>query len=272
MPSQDKSAQTSPFEIVTAGKSRKSTKTGIIVGVAIIAFLVLSVVAGVLLVRQQQNVQEKATNSSSLCPAAEACPIANQPSMLSSCHPGESDGTANLSECNRAGRVETCGSSGTYYCCPSVNGTWTTTMTADCLASLPNQSPSPTPTVPPAATDTPTPTATATEIAYATVTPTPTPTGGQNSCNQTCASNSDCQSGLYCYSGYCRNPLCAADSTCGCGTATATPTPTATATSSGVAAAQTTPLPVPVTGTDWPTVAGIGVGIAAIVASIFLAL
>lgn len=50
----------------------------------------------------------------------------------------------------------------------------------------------------------------------------PTP-GEPNSCNGTCGSNYNCKSGLFCHDGYCRNPQCANDSSCGC-LQTATPT------------------------------------------------
>jgi hypothetical protein len=245
MPFQDKPAQPSPFEITTSGKSKKVGKTGIIIGVSIVVFLILSVVAGVLLVRQQQNLQEKAATCNEVCSGTN----------LKSCHPADSDGTEDESLCNSAGRVQTCGVSYTKYCCPVAGGTWTTNMSA-CA--------------------TPTPTATATSTATATATPTPTPTatatGTGNSCNKTCGSNSNCQSGLYCYSGYCRNPLCASDSTCGCGSATPTATATATGSTTTTTTTQTTPLPIPVTGTSWTTIAGIGVGIVAILASLLLAL
>jgi hypothetical protein len=247
MPDQNKSAQASPFEIITPGKSKKMGKTGIIVAVSIVIFLVLSVVAGVLLVRQQQTIQEKAASCEEVCSG----------NLLKSCHPPDSDGTANESLCNLAGRVETCGASYTKYCCPSAGGTWTTNMSA-CAT--------PTPTVTATPTLTPTPTSTGS-------TTTPTPTAGGNSCNSSCGSNSNCESGLYCYSGYCRNPLCASDAACSCGTKTSTPTPTATSTASAaISGTQTTPLPIPVSGTHWATFVGIGVGIVAILASVLLAI
>lgn len=235
MPPSNTNPQNSPFEIVTPNKSKQVGKTGIIVGVSIVAFLILSVVAGVLLVKQQQTATPQA--ASSMCPGAEACPNAKQPNLLQSCHPADGDGTTTDSLCNQAGRVETCGPATTPYCCPVAGGNWTTDMTK-CAKS-------PTPTV------------------------TPTPTG--SSCNSSCSTNNDCQNGLYCYSGSCRNPLCASDTTCGCAAAT----PTATATAAGTAApagTQSTPLPIPVTGTDWATYAGAGVGVTAIIVSIFLAL
>lgn len=266
MPPQNNTNQPSPFEITTPKKSKKIGQTGIIVGSLIGVFLVLSVVAGVLLVKQQQTLTPQA--AANTCPGAEACPYTGSgyPSGydLMNCHvnggsTGESDKSPQESLCNTAGRVEVCGPSLTNYCCPKVGGVWTTDMTA-C-----NVNPTPTPTVAPTATPTLTPTPTPT----ATATP-----GAGNSCNGTCGSNSNCESGLYCYSGSCRNPLCADDSTCGCGVATATPTATPTAAPGATAApvTQATSLPIPVTGTDWPTVAGAGVGVGAIVVSLLLAL
>ena len=251
MPQQDKPAGGSPFEIITPGKSKKAGKTGIVVGVVIVLFLILSVVAGVLLVRQQQNIAEKAVVPQ--CPGAEACPAGVH---LLNCHPPESDNSPADSVCDASQikRIEPCG--GTQFCC---NGSaWTTNMSACAVVT-------PTPTATP--TSTPTPTATAS----ATPTPTAIPSGLGNSCNGTCGSNTNCQSGLYCYSGFCRNPLCASDSACGCSLSTATPTSTATA-SGTLSGSQTTPLPIPVTGTDWPTFLGVGAGAFAIIISLLLAL
>ncbi len=45
-----------------------------------------------------------------------------------------------------------------------------------------------------------------------------------NSCGGTCGSNYNCQANLYCYQGYCRNPLCSDKSDCNCTAATNTPT------------------------------------------------
>ncbi|MBI5151493.1 MAG: PKD domain-containing protein [Candidatus Pacebacteria bacterium] len=45
----------------------------------------------------------------------------------------------------------------------------------------------------------------------------------QRSCNESCSANSDCGSGLTCYSGSCRNPSCASQSSCQC----SPPTPSA---------------------------------------------
>lgn len=47
--------------------------------------------------------------------------------------------------------------------------------------------------------------------------------GEPNFCGGTCGSNNNCQPNYFCYQGFCRNPVCASDTTCNC-TITATPT------------------------------------------------
>lgn len=248
MPQQNQ--QASPFEIVTPGKSKKGGGKGIIIGVAIVIFLILSVVAGVLLVRQRQNIQEKA--SVTMCPGAEACPNASQPTLLQSCHPADTDNSTNDSNCNAAGRVETCGPATTQYCCPAPGAAWTTDMTVcNSLNATPSPSPSPSPTV----------------------SPSPSPTAAPNTCGGSCGSNSNCDSGLICSNGSCRNPLCTSASDCVCNSSTSpTPTSTTTTTTTTAPTTQSSPLPVPVTGIDWPTGVGVGVGAAAIILSILIAL
>lgn len=208
MPPQNNQNQPSPFEITTAGKSKKRGGRGIVVAILIVVFLALSVVAGVLLVRQRQNIQEKAAVSQ--CPAIEACPVSGQPNLLRNCHPAGTDGAPTESLCDTIGRVATCGAAGTSYCCPTVGGAWTKDMTVCNSLAQASLTLSPTP-IP---------------------TPTPTPTTSVSP------------------------------------TATPTPTPTSTAISSPTA----TPRSIPVSGVDWPTVAGIGVGAAAIILSILIAL
>ena len=132
--------------------SPKKGVKGIFATIIIVVFLALSVVAGVLLVRQNQNVQEKAGNT--MCPAGEACPYAKDPNLLLSCHPVDGDGTTTDSVCDGTGRVETCGVGWTKYCCPAAGAAWTTDMTA-CT------SPTPTPTKSPTPTPSPTPPSTA---------------------------------------------------------------------------------------------------------------
>lgn len=52
-----------------------------------------------------------------------------------------------------------------------------------------------------------------------------TENGPTNACGGTCGSNYNCNNGLFCFQGFCRNPNCRNDSTCGC-KQTATPKPT----------------------------------------------
>lgn len=78
-----------------------------------------------------------------------------------------------------------------------------------------------------------TPTSTATATAIATAAPTDAPIGGYiegepNSCGGTCGSNNNCKINLYCYKGFCRNPICSESSDCLCTTSTATVVATAT--------------------------------------------
>ncbi len=47
--------------------------------------------------------------------------------------------------------------------------------------------------------------------------------GPTNSCNGTCGSHYNCNAGLFCSDGFCRNPDCPNDNTCGCQSATPTP-------------------------------------------------
>ncbi len=67
-------------------------------------------------------------------------------------------------------------------------------------------------------------TATATPAETVSPTATPAPEGTPNSCGGTCGSNYNCKAELYCHLGYCRDPLCPNDSTCGCQTPKPSPT------------------------------------------------
>ncbi len=154
--------------------SPKKGVKGIFAAIIIAVFLALSVVAGVLLVRQNQNVQEKAGNT--MCPAGEACPYARDPNLLLSCHPVDGDGTTTDSTCNETGRIETCGVNWTEYCCPAAGAAWTTDMTA-CTPSTPTPTPTKSPTPTPTKSPTPTPTKSPTP------TPSPTPPPTAYKCN-----------------------------------------------------------------------------------------
>jgi LPXTG-motif cell wall-anchored protein len=87
---------------------------------------------------------------------------------------------------------------------------------------------------------------------------TPTPSGTPNSCGGTCGSNSNCEGGLFCYQGLCRNPSCSQESDCSC-KSTSTPPPVLGA---------STPPQLPKTGSGLEVVAGLA-GIAGIGMFIF---
>lgn len=61
-----------------------------------------------------------------------------------------------------------------------------------------------------------------------------------NQCGGTCGSNYNCNAPLYCYNGFCRNPDCRDDLTCGC-VATPTPAPAKKSTPKPVAKGGATP-------------------------------
>lgn len=48
---------------------------------------------------------------------------------------------------------------------------------------------------------------------------------GSNYCGGTCGSNLNCQPNLYCYNGFCRNPICSDDTDCACTEITPTSSP-----------------------------------------------
>ncbi len=104
---------------------------------------------------------------------------------------------------------------------------------------------SPTPTLTPAS-----PTPTPTGGTGGDGGPTPTPTAGPtNACGGTCGSNVNCNAGLTCAYGYCRNPSCTLSTNCTC----SSPTPTPTAIAYATATPRTTPRTTP---TTYPTPTG----------------
>lgn len=253
---------------LTTPKSKGKTNWKIVGALFGIVVLVLGVLAGILLVKQQQDIREKADSCKEACPGSDG--------QLHNCHPPENDGSSKDSVCNQAGRIEFCGTRN--YCCPAAGGNWTTNMSL-CAS---------------AATLTATATAMSTATSGASASPTAAP-----QCNTSCTSNAQCASGSVCNitsgtSGFCRNSQCVNDSDCVCATstatasstatATATSTPTSVATSSSSATktasptststsnATATTFPVPETGASLPTILGAGVGAIIILASIVLAL
>ncbi len=150
-----------PFAMVTSNKSSKVTKKGMIIGSIVVIFLAISIVAGVFLVQRQQNISEKASTSVSLCPAAEACPVAGEADLLRSCTSISSDSAPQEISCSsisNVGVITTCGTR--QFCCPSLGASWTTDIS---LCSTP----SPSPTIAPSLS--------ATASASTTATPSATP-------------------------------------------------------------------------------------------------
>lgn len=166
MPDQNDSSQTpSQFVITTSSKSKKGGKKGIIIASLVGVFLVLSIIAGVLLVRQNQNIQEKASQPSG-CPESQTCNASNG-TLLVDCSNHAIWPNSTNSLCNTAGRKESCG--GTPYCCPTAGGKWTTNMSACPVATA-------TPTATPVITTTPTPTSSPIPTVTPSPTASPTPT------------------------------------------------------------------------------------------------
>ena len=125
----------SDIKIVGLSNNKPKGKTnwkilGAIIGIVVLAF---GVIAGIILVRQQQDIREKAGVTYGRCDeaGAEACPGTD--GILRNCHPPESDNTPVLSSCDAAGRIEFCGTRD--YCCPVAGGTWTADMSVCAVAT-----------------------------------------------------------------------------------------------------------------------------------------
>ena len=116
------------------GSGKKQTNWKIFGAVLGVIILSLGILAGILLVRQQQDLREKAAQGTSRkCPEAEQCPMRLDARHLLNCHPPEADNSASDSVCNIAGRVEFCGTKN--YCCPTAGGKWTDDMSACSVSS-----------------------------------------------------------------------------------------------------------------------------------------
>lgn len=117
----------SGVNVVGLSSSKPKGKTnwkiiGAIIGIIVLA---VGVIAGILLVRQNQDIREQASGNCDDPGTIVQCPRSD--GALVSCTPPNSDGNAQISLCDSAGRVEVCG--GAEYCCPSAGGAWTTNMT-----------------------------------------------------------------------------------------------------------------------------------------------
>lgn len=162
------------FNVVTTSSSKKGGKTGLIIGALVVVFLAISIVAGVYLVRQQQDIREKAS-AALVCPAAEACPVPGQAALLRSCYSSASGDAPQEISCSTIANVGTtalCGAS--KYCCPSLGAAWTTDLT---LCATPTPTPTATPEATLSATLTSSASPSATKTATASATPVKTATG-----------------------------------------------------------------------------------------------
>jgi hypothetical protein len=150
-------------KVVGLSKEKSGGKTNFKIIFAIIGIVVLAlgIVAGIILVREQQNISENAQTCNEECPGADG--------VLRNCHPPNSDGSAQESVCSSGGLIAFCGSRN--YCCPSAGAPWTTNLTLCATAA-----PTPTETATATATSTgsglPTATATSTGSGRASITPT----------------------------------------------------------------------------------------------------
>lgn len=240
------------IKIVGLSNSKPKGKTnwkilGAIIGIVVLA---VGVIAGIFLVRQNQNIQEKAAE----CSAGGAqCPSTTDPTLLRDCSTGEI--YPNDSICDSVGRVEVCGtnsSNARQFCCPSSGAAWTTNLT------LCNVAATATATSTTHSTATATATATATTTTQATVTSISTSHATATSTTRATAT---------------ATAIATATSTSrSTSTATSTSSSRATATSVSSRTATPTSAPLPVTGVEWPTMLGIGFGVIMILVSMSLAL
>lgn len=252
------------IKIVGLANNKKDIKLdpkiiGAIVGVVVLA---LGVLAGIYLVRQQQNINERAAVP--MCPAGEQCPVTKDPTHLRTCSYVEGDNSPDEQVCgtNASGlnTLSLCGRQ--VWCCPKKGGDWTTDLGKCPGASLntPTSTPTQTPTVTPTVTPTITPTITPTPTATMTTTPTPTATAtGTRTATPTATATGT------------RTATPTATSTSRTATPTATATRTSTPTAIAYVTATPTAFPVPETGFSLPTVLGTGMGVLMIIASLLLA-
>ena len=109
---------------LTSPKGKAKVNWKILSAIIGIVVLSLGIIAGILLVRQQQDVREKAQQAQ--CPEVQDC-ATTDPNLLRNCNPPEGDNTPKESRCILAGRTEVCGNDN--FCCPTAGGSWTKDLT-----------------------------------------------------------------------------------------------------------------------------------------------
>lgn len=154
-------------------KSGGKPNLKIILAIIGIVVLTLGIVAGIILVREQQNISEDAqVVCNNECPGVDG--------VLRNCNPPADDGTPQETVCSSAGLIAFCGTRN--YCCPSAGAAWSSNLTL-CATAAPTITASPTVTATSTAIGTSTPigsgspTATATSISLGSVTPTASASG-----------------------------------------------------------------------------------------------
>lgn len=166
-------------EVKVVGLSNNKKSGGkpnlkIILAIIGIVVLTLGIVAGIILVREQQNISEEAqvVTCVSECPSVDG--------VLRNCNPPAEDGTPQETVCSSAGLIAFCGTRN--YCCPSAEAAWSSNLTL-CATAAPTIIATPTVTATSTAIGTSTPigsgspTATATSISLGSVTPTASASG-----------------------------------------------------------------------------------------------
>lgn len=210
-------------------KPKKSNFKIIVFVLASILLAGIAVFTAIKLFQTRKEAVAPSAPSSKPLACVEACPGAD--GILYNCTPEESDGTPEMSVCNSAGRVASCG--GKDYCCPAANGSWTLNMTlctsasqeAVCDDQLDNDD------------------------------------DGLVDCDDT-----DCSLNTLCVNATTKALSNTTSTTSASPTSTSTATPTASSTKTATPTASSTKTPtpteppVPASGTSWPTVLGIGVG------------
>jgi len=152
---------------LSSNKSKGKTNWKILGSIIGIIVLAVGVIAGIVLVKQNQNINENAKECSA---GGYQCPSTTDPTLLRDCSTGEV--FPNDARCDTAGRVEVCGSTASnakQFCCPSAGAAWTTNLTLCAVASTPT------------ATAIATSTATSTSSSIATATATSTSTSKSTS-------------------------------------------------------------------------------------------
>ena len=90
-----------------------------------VLFLFLSLIGSVFLVRQNQDLRERAATSPCGTKPAEKCPYPKDPKLLGVdpvCDLKTLTWDFNDQQCNQAGRIETC--NGEQWCCPAAGAKW----------------------------------------------------------------------------------------------------------------------------------------------------